>query len=79
MGGRGLGFASMSDLVIPDELVDAVRRAEAARQAVATDGWPPAIKAAEEARALRAPLEAEHGGWAVMQAIGKRLREGDEA
>jgi hypothetical protein len=68
----------MSDVVIPDELVDAVRKAEAARRAVPTDGWAPAIKAAEEARALRAPLEAEHGGWAVMQAIGKRLHEDDE-
>jgi hypothetical protein len=69
----------MSDVEVPDELVDAVRRAEAARQAVPTDGWAPAIQAAEEARALRAPLEAEHGGWAVMAAIGKRLHEGDEA
>jgi hypothetical protein len=69
----------MSDVEIPDELVAAVRRAEVARQAVPTDGWEPAIKAAEEARALRAPLEAEHGGWAVMAAIGKKLHADDEA
>ncbi|TJZ96757.1 hypothetical protein [Actinacidiphila oryziradicis] len=77
----------MSDIVIPPELVDAQRRAEEAFRAVGAwaegapdtlaDRWAAVYQEADAAHALRAPLVAAHGSWAVSQALGLAMRQDD--
>jgi hypothetical protein len=78
----------MSDVMIPAELVAARQRAGEAFDAVGAwtedapdtleDRWAAVHRAADAAHAMRAPLVAEHGSWAVTAALGRAMRQDTE-